>query len=56
VNKNRVIDYGIKDSRESKETKSSDIVLSHGLDDVVMYTKKRGFSGMVGCVCSLKRV
>jgi len=30
--------------------------LSHGLDDVVMDRKKRGFSGMVGCVSRLKRV
>jgi len=40
MNKNRVIN----------ETKSSDSLLSHGLDDVVMNRKKRGFNGMVGCL------
>jgi len=49
VYKNRVIN-GIKGSGEIKETDSSDFVLSHGLNDVVMDIKKRGFSGMVGCV------
>jgi len=31
--------YGIKGSREIKETKSSDYVLSDGLDDVVVNRK-----------------
>jgi len=38
MNKNRVIN-SITDSREIKETKSSDSLLSHGLDDVVMNRK-----------------
>jgi len=28
--------------------------LSHGLDNVVVYRKKRGFSGMVGYISRLK--
>jgi len=38
---------GIKGSRELKDSKSSDFLLSHGLDDVIMNRKKRGCSGMV---------
>jgi len=30
--------------RSNKKTKSSDFVLNHGLDDVVVNIKKRGFS------------
>jgi len=52
VFKNRVIN-GFKGSGEIKKTESSEFVLSHGLDDVVMNRKKRGFSRMVGCVSRL---
>jgi len=55
MNKNRVI-KGIKGSREIKETQSSDFLLSHGLDDVVVNIKKRGFNEMVCCVTRLKSV
>ena len=55
MNENRVIN-SVEGSREIKETKSSDFLLSHGLDDVVVNRKKRGLSGMVGSVSILKRV
>jgi len=45
VNKNRVIN-GIEGSREIKETKSSDFMLSYGLDDADMNRKKSGFIGI----------
>jgi len=49
-----VID-GTKGSRENKETKSSDFLLRHDLDDVVVNRKKREFSGMVGCVLHIEK-
>ena len=62
MNKNRVIN-SVEGSREIKETKSSNSLLSHGFEstllsvhNIVVNRKKRGFSGMVGSVSRLKRV
>ena len=55
MNKNRVID-GIEGSREIKETESSDLLLSHGFDDVVVNGEKCRFSGVVFSISRLKGV
>jgi len=46
----------VSNAAERSRRQSSEFLLSHGLDDVVMNRMKRGFSRMVGCVSRLKRV
>ena len=47
---------GVKGSRKIKKTEASDLLLTHGSDNVVVYSKLSGFSRVEFGVSRLERV